>query len=107
MKGGDQLSEKVVVLSVEGYIVLFEVLIKSLRAQNLRDLHQLVVVIVPVEERLLTEDLWVDKVSARKGGVTGAGPAERYSPSRRTCIHSSTCPSYNRTPGNPQEVPDP
>ena len=56
-KAQDQLSEKVVVLSVEGYIVLFEVLIKSFCAQDLRDLHQLVVVVVPVEERLFTEDL--------------------------------------------------
>jgi len=54
---GDQLSDKVVVLSVEGYIVLFEVLIKSLCAQNPRDLRQLVVVIDSVEKRLLAEDL--------------------------------------------------
>ena len=53
----DQLSEKVVVLSVEGYIVLFEVLIKFFCAQNLSDLRQLVVVIMSVEERLFTEDL--------------------------------------------------
>ena len=53
----NQLSEKVVVLSVEGYIILFKVLIKSLCTQNLSDLHQLVVVVVPVEKRLFTEDL--------------------------------------------------
>jgi hypothetical protein len=62
-KGEDQLSEEIVILSVEGYVVLFEVLIESLCAQNLRDLHQLVVVIVPVEEWLFAEDLHTDKVS--------------------------------------------
>ena len=53
----DQLSEEVVILSVKGYFILLEVLIESLRTQNLRDLRQLVVVIVPVEEWLFTEDL--------------------------------------------------
>ena len=62
-KGEDQLSEKVAGLSVEGYIILFEVLIKSLGAQNLRDLHQLVVIIVSVEERLFAKDLDTNKVS--------------------------------------------
>ena len=53
----DQLSEEVVILSVKGYFILLEVLIEFLRTQNLRDLRQLVVVIVPVEEWLFTEDL--------------------------------------------------
>ena len=57
MKGKDKLSKEIVILSVKGYVILFEVLIESLCTQNLRDLHQLVVVIVPVEEWFFTKDL--------------------------------------------------
>ena len=101
----DRLSEEVVILSVKGYIILFEVLIESLRAQNLRDLYQLVIVIVSVEEWLFTEDLQTNEVSPGTKDNTEAGSIGEYPPLRRTCTHSSTCPNYNRTPGNPQEAP--
>ena len=61
---GDQLSEKVVVLSIKGHVILLEVLIESLCTQNLRDIRQLVVVIVPVEEWLFAENLWINEVNA-------------------------------------------
>ena len=70
-KGGDQLSEEFIILGVKGYIVLFEILIESLGTQNLGDLHQLVVVIVPVEEWLFTEDLPTNKVSPGTEDITG------------------------------------
>ena len=68
---GDQLSEKVVVLSIKGHVVLLEVLVESLCTQDLRDIRQLVVVIVPVEERLFAENLWTNEVNA---GATEARP---------------------------------
>ncbi len=49
--------KELVVLWVQGDVILIYVLVKTVGAQHLRDLDQLVVVVVPVEERLLTEDL--------------------------------------------------
>lgn len=98
----DLLSEEVIVLSVEWYVILFEVLVESLRAQNFRDLHQLVIVVVPVEKWLFAEDLQTEEISPGGKDVVKAGSMGRHSPSRRTYIHSSTCPGCNRTPGNPQ-----
>ena len=51
------LSEELVVLRIKGNVVLVYVLIQAVSAQNLGDLHQLVIVVVPMEERLLAEDL--------------------------------------------------
>ena len=101
----DQLSEEVVILSVEGYVILFEVLIESLRTQNLRDLYQLVIIIVPMEEWFFTEDLHTDEVNPSTGDVTRATSVAHCLPSKRTCIRNSTCPSYNRILGNPPEAP--
>ena len=44
-------------MRVEVQVVLPQVLVQLLCAQYARNLHQLVVVVVPVEERVLLEDL--------------------------------------------------
>ena len=62
---GDQLdrnkpavpAEQLIELRVEANIVLVDVRVELFRAENLGDLHQLVIVVVPMEERLLAEDL--------------------------------------------------
>ena len=51
------LSYQVVILWVESDVVFVDVLIQTLRPKHLSNLDQLVVVIVPVKERLLAEDL--------------------------------------------------
>ena len=53
------LRNQVIVLRVESNIVLLDVLIQTLGTENLRDLDQLVIVVMPMEERLLAEDLKV------------------------------------------------
>ena len=62
---GDQLdrnkpavpAEQLIKLRVEADVVLVDVRVELFRAENLGDLHQLVIVVVPMEERLLAEDL--------------------------------------------------
>ena len=51
------LAEELIILRIERDIVLVYVLIQSLSAQHFGDLHELIIVIVSVEEWLLTEDL--------------------------------------------------
>ena len=62
---GDQLdrnkpavpAKQLIKLRVEADVVLVDVRVELFRAENLGDLHQLVIVVVPMEERLLAEDL--------------------------------------------------
>ena len=55
--GGHVLRERLVEVRVQPQPVFLEVGVEVLRAQDLGNLHQLVLVVVAVEERLLAEDL--------------------------------------------------
>lgn len=50
-------AEDVVVLGIEFNIVLLDVKKQLVRAKDLGDFHQLVVIIVPMEERFFAKDL--------------------------------------------------
>ena len=51
------LAEKLVVLRIQRNIVLVYVLVQALSAQHFGDLDQLVIIVVPVEEWFLPENL--------------------------------------------------
>ena len=51
------LSEQLVVLRIQCYVVLIYILIQALGAQHLGNLDELVVIVVAVEERFLPKDL--------------------------------------------------
>lgn len=68
-------------------------------SQHLGDLHELIRVVVSMEERLLAEDL-----------LSGGCYAFVYlihSPCSQTCNPKTTYPSCSRTPGSPPTVPAP
>lgn len=50
-------SKNLIVLRVQGNVVFFQVVIQVICAQDLRNLDQLVIIVVTMEERLLPEDL--------------------------------------------------
>ena len=50
------LSEDVVVVRVQCHVVLVYVRVQLIRAQHLRDLNQLVIVVLALEERLFLKD---------------------------------------------------
>lgn len=50
-------SENLVILRIQGNIVLFEIVIQVICPKDLRDLDQLVIVVMTMEEGFLPEDL--------------------------------------------------
>jgi hypothetical protein len=58
-------------LRIEGNVVLLEVLIEPLCTQNLRNLHQLIIVVVPMEKWLFAENLQANGVREGPKSVMG------------------------------------
>lgn len=55
-------SEQFVVLSVKPYIILVDVCVEFIRAQNLGNLDQLIIIVVAVEEGFFPENLYADRL---------------------------------------------
>lgn len=95
-------AKDIVILSVELDIILLKVAEQLICTQDFGNLHQLVVIIVSVEEWLLAEDLYRTFSVWKEIKL-----CDIFAPLKQTCTPGSTYPSCNRIPGSQQEVPDP
>ena len=63
--------ENLVILRIQGNIVLFEIVIQVICPEDLRDLDQLVIVIMTMEEGFLPEDLEKRNTLGHRTSTTG------------------------------------
>lgn len=87
------LAQLVIEHRVQLELVLLHVLHQLIRSQHLCDYHQLVVVVLSLEERLLLEDL--------------SRLHSKFVPSRQTSLLNSRCPESSRSIRCPRAVPAP
>lgn len=72
--------ENVVILRVEFYVIFFQVQIELVRPKHLGNFHELIIIVVPMEERLFAEDL-IQRVNEN-------WREEKFIPSYHRCKHT-------------------